>query len=101
MAKKTLSKKAIALIIVCALIVLASSCFGVTYAVLHRQLQTPVISVNNLSAEPYYTLDLVWNEVPGAVSYTVEYKYSLYPESIHTATGIAGTSLTIKSKYLG
>lgn len=96
MAKKTLSKKAIALIIVCALIVLASSCFGVTYAVLHRQLQTPVISVNNLSAEPYYTLDLVWNEVPGAVSYTVEYKYSLYPESIHTATGIAGTSLTIK-----
>ncbi|MBO5773962.1 MAG: hypothetical protein J6R44_03930 [Clostridia bacterium] len=96
MAKIKLSKKVIALIIACALVVLAGGCFGVTYAVLHRQLQTPVISVKNLSAEPDYTLDLVWDEVPGAISYTIEYKYSLYPDVTHTATGVAGTSLTIK-----
>lgn len=96
MAKLKLSKKAITLIIVFAIVTLAGGCFGVTYAVLHRQLGTPVISVKSISAEPDYTIDLVWDEVPGAESYTVEYKYALYPETTHTASGIAGTSLSIK-----
>ena len=96
MAKIRLSKKAIAIIVVVAVIVIAAGCFGATYGILHRKLKTPQAKVINVVAEPSYTIEIGWERVSGAKLYTVEYKYELYPDTVHTATDIAGTSLTIK-----
>lgn len=96
MKKIKLGKSAIAIIVIASIFVLAGGCFGVTYAILHRELKTPVASVVKVNAEPEYTIDLSWQKISGAESYTVEYKYSLYPDNIYTASGISGTSLSIK-----
>lgn len=96
MAKLRLSKKAIAIIIVVAVIVVAVGCFGATYGILHRKLKTPDAKVVSVIAEPSYTIEIGWEKVSGAKSYTVEYKYELYPDVVHTASGLADTSLTIK-----
>ena len=96
MKRNRLSKKAIAWIVIVAILIVAGGCFGFTYAVLHSQLKTPNASVISVNAEPDYTIDIGWEKVTGAESYTIEYKYSLYPDEVFTASKIGGNSLTIK-----
>ena len=96
MKKLGLSKKAIAIIIVLAVLIVAAGCFGTTYGILHRKLKTPNASVVNVIAEPNYLIELSWDKVLGAKSYTIEYKYSLYPNVVHTLSDIAGESALIK-----
>ncbi|MBR2480460.1 MAG: hypothetical protein IKB56_04040 [Clostridia bacterium] len=96
MKKNKLGKKAIAILVAVAILIVAGGCFGITYAVLHRQLQTPNARVKSVNAEPNYTIDLVWDKISGAESYTVEYKYSLYPDEVFAVKEIGGTSLSIK-----
>lgn len=91
-----LGKKAVAIIIVVAVIVCALGCFGITYAVLHRRLKTPEAKVTSVNAEPDYSIEIGWEKVSGARSYTVEYVYGLYPDTVYTASEIGGTSLSIK-----
>ncbi len=96
MTKLRLSKKAIAIIVAIAVIVIAAGCFGATYGILHRKLKTPDAKVVSVNAEPSYTIEIAWEKVSGAKFYTVEYKYDLYPDVVHSATEIANTSLIIK-----
>lgn len=96
MAKKVLGKKAIALIIVLAVLVVGGGCFGITYAVLHRQLEAPTPSISAITAEPDYTIDIAWNKVSGAEYYSLEYKHSLYPDETIEVSKIGGTSYSIK-----
>ncbi len=91
-----LGKKTVAIIIIVAVIVALGGACGITYAIVHRQLKTPEISVANVNAEPSYTIDLEWKRVSGAVSYTLEYKYALYPDESYTVTDITTTSYSIK-----
>lgn len=91
-----LGKKAIAVIVIVLTLVLVGGGFGITYGVMHRKLKTPNANVVRVNAEPDYTIDLSWEKVSGAISYTVQYKYALYPNEIFTASAIGGTSLSVK-----
>ena len=95
MAKIRLAKKWITLIIIVAVLIVAGGAFGTVYGVMHRKLQTPTASVTSVVGEPDYTITISWDKVSGARVYAVEYIYSLYPDTTHTASEIADTHLTI------
>lgn len=96
MKKIRLTKKAIAIIIVLAVIIVAGGCFGATYGILHRKLKTPQAKVMNVVAEPDYVLEFAWDKIGGAKSYTLEYRYELYPDVVHSLSGIVGEKASIK-----
>ncbi len=90
-----LGKKALAIIIIASVIVALGGAFGIIYAITHRQFDVPVMRDIKVIAEPDYTITLEWEKVSGALSYTVEYKYSLYPDEINSLS-VSSTSCVIK-----
>ncbi len=96
MKKLKLGKKTVAILIIVAVIVALGGACGATYAIVHRQLRAPEFTDVSVIAEPSYTIDIEWEKVSGAKSYTLEYKYALYPNETHTVTDITATSYSIR-----
>ncbi len=96
MAKLGLAKKWLVIIIIVAVLAVAGGAYGAVYGVTHRKLKTPTAEVTSVVGEPDYTITISWNKVSGARVYTVEYIYSVYPDTVYTANEIGGTELTIK-----
>ncbi len=96
MDKLRLTKKAIAIIVIVVVLIIGAGCFGATYGILHRKLKTPCIKTVNVTAEPDYIIELSWDKISGAHSYTLEYRYSLYPDVVHTLSNVSNEMATIK-----
>lgn len=98
MAKK-LTRKSIALILIIVALLLAGGGTGAWYFLSHRKLSPPVPRVEATFAEPQYTVMIAWDEVEGAESYAVEYRYSLFEQdAVHRIDKVSDTYVMVARK---